>query len=380
LDNIQTHIFNFFHLTDQLHNRITDNAASIDKEGAFPQKEFEWMAAEGLLSITAPGRELDFNLPKTAELLQLFKKAGSANLSVGRIYEGHINALQLIYLYGNALQKQHWFREADQEQKLFGVWNTQAEGGVRIYDMGDGFYRLEGSKTFCSGSGWIDRPLITGEMISPEKRGWQMCIVPTEKVKPIAADSSFWKPIGMRASASFKMDFTGVEIQEKDLLGEPDAYYREPYFSGGAIRFTAVQLGGAEAVFNETKCLLRAMNRAEDPFQKARIAEMSYLTESGNLWLKQAGENTDHWIKENASEEKIIAYAGTMRSFMEEICTRILQLAGQCVGARGFICPNAFERIHRDLTLYLRQPAPDATLIQIGSYVLNQEKTDGIWN
>ncbi len=79
------------------------------------------MAAEGLLSITAPGRELDFNLPKTAELLQLFKKAGSANLSVGRIYEGHINALQLIYLYGNALQKQHWFREADQEQKLFGV-------------------------------------------------------------------------------------------------------------------------------------------------------------------------------------------------------------------------------------------------------------------
>ena len=69
-----------------------------------------------------------------------------------------------------------------------------------------------------------------------------------------------------------------------------------------------------------------------------------------------------------------------MRSFMEEICTRILQLAGQCVGARGFICPNAFERIPSDLTLYLRQPAPDATLIQIGSYVLNQEKTDGIWN
>ncbi|RYE21149.1 MAG: acyl-CoA dehydrogenase, partial [Sphingobacteriaceae bacterium] len=269
-------------LTDQLHQKISENAGLVDAEGAFPEQEFAWIAEAGLLAETIAGPE---NYPvKTASVLQLLKKMGSANLAVGRVYEGHVNALQLIDLYGNELQKKHWFEEVKTGKKLFSVWNTQANDGIKIHDLGDGFYRLEGSKTFCSGSGWIDRPLITGELISPDKKGWQMCIIPTENVKPVAIDSSFWKPFGMRASASFKMDFTGIELQEKDLLGKPDQYYGQPYFSGGAIRFAAVQLGGAEAIFSETQKFLRMLGRTDDAFQRARIAEMAYLIESGNLW------------------------------------------------------------------------------------------------
>ena len=365
-------------MTDQLQHKIKENAAFIDTEGAFPEQEFKWIAEAGLLKNSAANTE---NYPvKTASTLQLLKKVGSANLAVGRIYEGHVNALQLIELYGNEKQKAHWFREVNVEKKLFSVWNTQSDDGIKIQDLGDGFYRLEGSKTFCSGSGWIHRPLITGEMISVDKKGWQMCIIPTENVKPIKADSSFWKPLGMRASASFKMDFTGLEIQEKDLLGTPDSYYQQPNFSGGAIRFAAVQLGGAEAVLSETQSFLRMLGRTDDAFQRARIAEMAYLIESGNLWLNQAGNNLDKWLKQPDSKEKIIAYAGMVRTAIAEICTRVMHLSEQCVGARGLMRPNPLERIHRDLTFYLRQPAPDATLTQIGGYVLNQQQTDGIWN
>jgi alkylation response protein AidB-like acyl-CoA dehydrogenase len=366
-------------LTDQLFSRIAANAASIDTEGFFPEEEFNWIYAEGLLSITNPGRELDFNLPKTASLLQLLKRIGSANLSVGRIYEGHVNALQMIHLHGNESQKKHWFTEAEQQQRLFGVWNTQAQDGVKIHDLGDGYYRLEGCKTFCSGSGWINRPLVTGELISADKTGWQMFVLPTEKVKPVVIDPEFWKPLGMRASASFKIDFTGIEIQEKDLLGEPNVYYQQPYFGGGAIRFAAVQLGGAEAVFSEAKNFLTELNRADDPFQKVRMAEIGFLVETGNLWLQQAGTNTDEWIKEPESAAKIIAYAGMVRTAVEEICLRTMQIAERCVGARGMLRPHAFERIHRDLTLYLKQPGPDATLIDIGNYILKADNIHGIW-
>ncbi len=366
-------------MTDQLHQKIADNAARIDTEGFFPEEEFKWMLDEGLLAVTNPGRELDFNLLKTASLLQLLKRIGSANLSVGRIYEGHINALQLIHLYGNELQKKYWFSENGQEQKLFGVWNTQTEDGVQIHDQGDGYYRLQGCKTFCSGSSWINRPLITGQLISADKSGWQMCIVPTEKVKPILTDPGFWKPLGMRASASFKMDFSGIEIQEKDLLGEPDAYYRQPNFSGGAIRYAAVQLGGAEAIFTEAQHFLKMVNRTNDPFQKARMAEISVLIETGNLWLQQAGAKTDEWTKEPGSDQKIIAYAAMLRTVIEEICNRVMQLAERCVGARGLLRPHAFERVHRDLTLYLKQPGPDAALLNIGDYVLKAENIYGIW-
>ena len=56
----------------------------------------------------------------------------------------------------------------------------------------------------------------------------------------------------MRATASFRADLTGLEIDDDDLVGAPNAYYQQPAFGGGAIRFAAVQLGGAEAVFEKT--------------------------------------------------------------------------------------------------------------------------------
>ena len=57
------------------------------------------------------------------------------------------------------------------------------------------------------------------------------------------------------------------------------------------------------------------------------------------------------------------------RTAIEQICIRVMQLTEQAVGAWGLLRPLPFERIIRDLTLYLRQPAPDATIQDIGAYV-----------
>ena len=305
-------------------------------------------------------------------LLNLLKQVGSADLAVGRIYEGHLNALYLIHLHAGAEQKQRWHASVQERNSLFGVWNTQADNGIRIQDMGNGTYRLQGCKTFCSGSGFINRPLITGALESNRAKGWQMCIVPAEKVKSIRQDASFWQPMGMKASVSYRMDFTGIEIEEEDLLGQPDDYYRQPVFSGGAIRFAAVQLGGAEALLDATISYLKELGRTGDAFQKARLAEMAWLVTSGNQWLRSAGENTDRWLAAGNKTDEIVAYANMTRTAIEEICLRTMQLAERSVGARGLMRPNRFERIHRDLTFYLRQPAPDASLTAIADFIVNQ--------
>ncbi len=355
---------------------IAANAAGIDREGLYPEADFEWLAEKGLLQTGLPGKLMDFCHPDTPALLQLLKQIGGANLAVGRIYEGHVNALQLVHLYADTAQKQSWFRDAI-KNKVFGVWNTQDSEGIQIHDIGNGQYRLQGCKTFCSGAGLLQRPLITGTLISAHKNGWQMCIIPVEKVKDIPVDKSFWKPLGMRASASFRLDFTEIIIDQEDLLGPPDAYYRQPYFSGGAIRFAAVQLGGAEAILKATTNYLLKLDRITDPFQKARVSEMTYLVETGNLWLQSAGKKADAW--QSNDPDKTVAYANMVRTAIEEICIRTMQLAERCVGARGLLQPGPLERIHRDLTLYLRQPATDAALTDIASYVFNQNAADDLW-
>ena len=368
-------------LINQLVQRLADYAPQSDVEGAFPENEFQWLADAGLLAITLPDQELDFNQPQTGELLQLLKRIGSGNLSVGRLYEGHLNALLLIHLFGTTEQQKRYYTDVIDHQRLFSVWNTQADDGVRIHAVGAGRYVLKGAKTFCSGAGWIQRPLITGELIGADRTGWQMCIVPTESVKAIPQDARFWQPLGMRSSASFKLDFTGIEVDEHDLLGEPGDYLRQPYFSGGAIRFAAVQLGAAEALVNETRTYLKNLNRISDPFQQARVSEMACLVESGNQWLTSAGNKTDAWLARNAEADKIVAYANMTRTAIEQICLRTLELAERSVGARGLMRPLPFERIHRDLSMYLRQPAPDAALTQTGHYVLqNLSRIHDLWH
>ncbi len=351
--------------------RIAEMAQQTDQSGSFPQQEFDWLAEEGLLAVTLPGQPLSSQENHTGSLLQLLKLVGKGNLSVGRIYEGHINALYLIHLFARKSQRQRWYGDAQKEQRIFGVWNTQAQDGITLTAQGKGQYRLHGAKTFCSGAQWVTRPIITGTLIDEagKPQGWQMAIVPLEKISGLPVDPSFWKPLGMKASVSYKIDFSGIVLTDDDLLGKPDDYHQQPHFSGGAIRFAAVQLGGAEAIFDATRRYLQELRRTGDPYQQMRLGQMAVWIETGNLWLRQAGEQADR----REDIEKTIGYANMTRTAIEQLCLEIMPLAERCVGARGLLQPHPFARLHADLTTYLRQPAPDAAVACVGAYVAQQE-------
>ena len=196
-------------------------------------------------------------------------------------------------------------------------------------------------------------------------------MLPAEVPVPVL-DRSFWQPLGMWATASFRADLTGLELTTDDIIGPPNAYYQQPAFSGGAIRFAAVQLGGVEAVFEETRNFLRGLGRTDDSYQRQRLGEMAILLESGRQWVRGAANNAAR--AEAATPkgaETTVAYANMMRTAIEAICLDMLRLAERCLGARDLLRPQPLERLHRDLTHYLRQPAPDGALADVGRFVLD---------
>ena len=356
----------------QLAPHLFAQAAETDTEGGFPTQSFADLAAAGLLTAALPaafgGAGLDAQAA-TLPLLRALQHVGRGNLAVGRVYEGHLNALLLIQQLGSAAQVARYAADA-RAGHLFGVWNTEDPAqGVHLEALPNGRYRLRGAKTFASGAGHVSRPLITGAL--PDGQGWQLFVLPAE-VQPPALDRSFWQPLGMRATASFRANLTGLELDADELIGPPNAYYQQPAFSGGAIRFAAVQLGGAEAMFEETRNFLRGLGRTDDPYQRQRLGEMAILLESGHQWVRGAAENAGRpGAATPAGAENTVAYANMMRTAIEAICLDILRLAERCVGARGLLRPQPFERLHRDLTHYLRQPAPDGALADVGRFVLD---------
>ncbi|THH40563.1 acyl-CoA dehydrogenase [Neolewinella litorea] len=348
-------------------DRFTTWAPSTYADGGFPEREMEELRRAGLLRITLPGEALDQERGHTAGVLRLLKEIGRGNLSVGRIYEGHLNALQLIKIYGTPEQRKRWYTDA-RAGHLFGVWNTQMADGVELHRKHDGGVRVAGSKSFCSGADRVTRPLITGVLRgdAPEDAGWQMAVLPLDEHR-VKVDPTFWNPAGMRNSVSYKIDFSGIELGADDLLGGPEDYNRQPYLSGGAVRFAAVQLGGAAALLDATREYLRDLGRTEDPYQRTRVGQMAILVESGQLWLDRAGQLSDH----SEDPAAVVHYANMVRTAIAGYCEQCLEMAQRSVGARGLLHPHPVARLHADLSMYLRQPAPDAALEAVGQYLLN---------
>ena len=359
-------------------DRCALSAEKPDFGGRNLSLEFSWLREAGFLAVPVPremgGKAWGVEPGTWRDLLRLLKIIGRGNLSVGRIYEGHVNALQLILQWGSPAQIEAAAADV-QNGCLFGVWNTEAPNdGLALEKVvgGPERFRLSGAKTFASGASLLQRVFANATTAG----GWQMCLVPLDQVQ-VECDAASWQPLGMRATESIRVNFDGVEVDSAALFGKPGDYNREPWFSGGAIRFAAVQLGGAEAIAEAARHFLRQEGRTEDPHQAIRAGEMAALLESGDLWLVGAASRAEAAA---AYPEELVAYAGLMRRTIERIGLEVTEHAVRSSGARALLRPNSLERLVRDLTMYLRQPAPDSVLMRAGSFTLKSEQHfDTLW-
>ena len=90
----------------------------------------------------------------------LLRRIGRASLSVGRLAEGHMNALKLIRLYGTRLHQGRHVTAAGQGV-IFGVWGADGASPVTAEHHLNGTLRLTGGKRFASGLGTVSRAVVT---------------------------------------------------------------------------------------------------------------------------------------------------------------------------------------------------------------------------
>jgi alkylation response protein AidB-like acyl-CoA dehydrogenase len=293
--------------------------------------------------------------------LDALRAMGARDPSLGRIYEGHFNGVLLVALYGSAEQRAQAIDDAKRGE-LFGVWNTQDADPVTIAPRASRFV-LSGAKTWASAADSVTRALITART---EDGRVQMCLVPLDRVIT-SVDPSAWRPLGMHASNSYRIDFAGVELERDDLIGEPGDYERTPWFLAGAIRFAAVHAGIVERIASETTSYAIARRRTDDPFVRERLAQMQIASSGCLAWLRLAEEAWNHYDFEPTPERErqVLSSVDMARTAIERYALETLEHAVRTVGAHGMVEPLPLARLFRDLHMYLRQPAPDAALMRV---------------
>jgi alkylation response protein AidB-like acyl-CoA dehydrogenase len=345
---------------------IAARAAARDETPGFPDEEFRELIAAGLLQATLPlhagGMGFGEGEAGARQLLQLIVLLGEASLAVARLYEAHVNALQLAFRYGTKQLAARCARDAANDQ-LFALWVTDPHGGaLRLAGGGDAFV-LEGGKAFCSGAGAATRALIT----ATTGTGVQMLMVDLEGLRP---RPGAMKLSGMRAAVTGSVDFTGLPVARDDFLGAEGDYLREPVFSAGAWRSSAGALGGLTALVKLHKREILRRGRDADPHQRARFGQLLIAYETARLWMREAALRA---CLEDGPDAEIVAYVNLARIAMEAACLDAMRLTQRSLGLGAFIAGHPAERICRDLAVFLRQPAPDETLDKAAAHYFAAE-------
>ncbi|MBL6080073.1 acyl-CoA dehydrogenase family protein [Belnapia sp. T18] len=354
---------------------IAAAAALEDHDGAFPAGAIVSLHETGLLAaplrLALGGLGWGSEPAGAAPLAVALRLIGRASLPLGRLYEGHVNALRLVQRHGTPSQA----RAAAQEARaglLFAVWNTEVPGEPLSIDR-DG--RVMGRKILCSGAGQVARALVTARDAATPEAPPRMLLVPLAQGE--RTDLSGWTAQGMRASATGAVDLTGIEVGSGMQVGRPGDYGLQPDFSAGAWRFAAVHCGGLEAVLGAMRDHLRRTGRGADPHQAARLGQAAIASGSARLWIEAAALRAE---APDAGMEAV-AFVNLARLAVERAALDVMELAQRSVGLNAFLRPNPLERICRDLATYLRQPAPDRALTEAAAHLLAAEAEPGeVWD
>jgi hypothetical protein len=334
-------------------------AGLLDADSVFPREEVDRLGQLGALTVAMPirGRAKDDALAD--QLASLLVVVGQGNLSVGRVLEAHINALHLVARYGTETQCATTMAAA-RDGCLFGLWVTDPPtGGLRMQRAG-GRIALSGGKQFCSSAGHAGGALVTARDVDGATRMLVVRLGIGETVRPLPSPLQ-----GMRAAVTGAVDFSGCETDADSILGEPGDYLREPDFSAGAWRGSAVALGGLIALLDLAVPLLRDAGRLDNPHTQARIGEALIARETARLWVRSAARVAEDPSADTAQR---VATVGLARIAVETACLDAMRLVQRSLGLSAFRQGTPIERICRDLSTYLRQPAPDEVLTEAAKW------------
>ncbi|WP_206930664.1 acyl-CoA dehydrogenase family protein [Roseococcus thiosulfatophilus] len=308
----------------------------------------------------APPRDAAAALDQLAPLLPLARAAprvlwqalvtlGHADLSAGRLFEGHVNVLRLLDDHGDAAQ-----RARAEGAGLLAIWGADDPASPVLLEAG----RLSGRKLFCSGAASVGAALVTARTPEGPVLVWVE--------RPAATrftDGPAWPVGGMRASESRACALDGLEVRPGDVVGGLGDYLAQPAFSGGIWRILALQLGAMRRLDEALRAHLLAHDRAGHPAQRARLMENALDLETTRLWTLAAAEA----VEAGQDTEAALARVGLAREVTTRAAEGVLARTRRGIGLPGSVMEGTpggapVERLARDLDSFLRQPGPDAAL------------------
>ena len=305
------------------------------------------------------GAGRDLPLPGSGATWRRFTtlaEQASIDLSLGRLCEGHADALAILAEAG----------KEPVEDAAYGVWASRSKNVAVTAERESRGWTLRGTKEFCSGNGIVERALV----VADTSEGRMVFDVGVEShVVGVVSDS--WPSIGMAESRSETLEFGGPIISDDGVIGSAGFYLDRPGFWFGAIGVAACWYGGAVGIVNN---LLKSLDGEPNDFVLADMGDCVSALETMRVALKCAA----HSIDEDPDDKLERAHfrALVARHVVHGGALTILERTASAGGARPLCLDEVQSRRVADLFVYLSQHHGSADARELGRIVTNAQS----WN
>jgi alkylation response protein AidB-like acyl-CoA dehydrogenase len=370
--------------TAELARRFAERADEYDRTGAFPGADFDELFAAGLNAPTVPveygGLGLGPTRRRAHPLWMMTVELAKVNLSLARCWEGHANALTLVDALGNDAQRERWFAGVVERGERWVAWSGEPQApkpgevrrfGTTVTRTGDG-WTVDGSKAFATSATGADWAILLVNLAGPGGARHlagaddSLLLLACRLDHPsITVDTSWWDPVGMRATASHVVRFDHTPVQDSWCIGEPGAYLREGWQTAFIPHYAASFLGAAEGAYAYALEYLKRQAKGGDPYVQQRVGRMVVDIDTAHLWLAHVAAL---WDSDRRPQAR--AAGSQARHLVEHLALSTVDNCIRACGARSLIRPSPVERILRDLTFYVRHDNDDHILATIGRAAL----------
>ena len=353
---------------DQALAAVAAGAQELDRAPRFPREAFFHLADAGALAATVGAARGEGSVRPGWDLL---RRVAAADASVGRILDGHQNAVERLEVAAEPEVRERELTAVAAGTRLLGVWGADPGPGegdpARLHETGGGLV-LRGAKTFCSGAGGVDAALV---MVGDDG-GEPPSLVLVECGERVGIDRDWYRAAGLRASESHRVVFDDAPVTT--VLGGPGELARDPWFSRDAMRTAAMWAGMVDAAVEAALDEL-ASRRAEEPL--ARLAAGRIVAAHGTVdaWFQRAAGVADAAIAAGAlgsdgeagvSGPDVRATSIAMRAEIDRAAKAILEDAAAACGSHQFVTGGRLDRVRRDLQTFLLQHRLDPLLVRLG--------------
>jgi hypothetical protein len=354
---------------DQALAAIAAGAAELDRAPRFPREALVHLADAGALTATVGAVRAGAAVRPEWDLV---RRVAAADASVGRILDGHLNAVERLEVAAEPEVRERELAAVATGERLLGVWGADPGPGegapARLREGGAGLV-LRGAKTFCSGAGGVDAAMV---MVGSDD-GEAPSLVLLDCAGEVQVDHNWYLAAGLRASESHRVVFEDAPVTA--VLGEPGELARDPWFSRDAMRTAASWAGMIDAAIAAALDEL-AERRAEDPLAHLAAGRIEAMQGTVEAWLEHAAVAADAAVADGTLASPGEASAsgadprGTsiaMRAEIDRAAKAILEVAATACSSHSFVTGGRLDRARRDLETFLLQHRLEPLLGRLGA-------------